>query len=192
MKRSIGTGSSLLLAAALALTSCSSPAATSPGPAESSASQEAAEAVTVTPLDESERRTIFDDKDLNSLKGAAGLAYSPQEAVIAFDDDPKCGYTLDRVSLVRGAITLEMSTKAPQAASSPGAGAALVSFRNNVPAPSPSQSVSECQHRQGLHLSYYKLALKDPLFIPGQNYPITMRIQGQNHTDQLIWKDAKK
>lgn len=203
VKRSVKTGFVLLLAGALTLTGCSFPAAPTPAPVLSSASSEPVEAVTVTPLDESQRRALFDDKDLNSIKGAAGLAYSPQEALIAFDDDPKCGYTLDRVSLVREAITLEMSSRAPQAAGR-GPGADLVNFTTNIPAPSPLVSPStgdhassptgsqgECQ-RQDIRLSYYKLTLKDPLFVPGQSYPITMRIQGQNHTDQLVWKDAKK
>lgn len=192
-----------MLAAAIALAGCASgsgtgasptaeagsaaPSTATAAPAEPSASKEAAEAITLTPISEAERRAIYDDADLNALNGAAGLAYSPQEALIAFDDDPKCGYTLDNISLVRDTITLELSANGPQA-SGPGADAALVSFRANVPAPSQS----ECQQRPGLHLSFYKLALRDPLFIPGQSYPITMRLQGENHTDELVWKDAKK
>lgn len=129
---------------------------------------------------------ILDDKDLNSLQGAAGLVYSPQEALIVFDDDPKCGFTLDGVSLVRQTITLELTTNAPQAAGL-GMNASLASIRTNVPPSAPS-----CQKSNNLDLSFYKLVLKDPLFIPGQNYPITIKTQGKNHVDQLIWKDPKK
>jgi hypothetical protein len=184
--KNIGARSILLAVAALMLSSCASPGGPGTAPAPASANQQTAEGITVTPISEAERRAIFDDKDLNSLQGAAGLVYSPQQALIAFDDDPRCGFTLEGISLVRETITLELTTKAPQAAGA-GGDASLASFRTNVP-----RSTPPCQQNNHLDLSFYKLALKDPLFIPGQSHPITIRVQGKNHTDQLIWKDPKK
>lgn len=186
----IFSGAVAVLAAGFVLSGCASSqeaaeAPSAPVPAASlEVSAAPTEPIAIEPAEDAEWQSLYDIEDFNELQGSAGLVYSPQEAIVISNGHPECGYTIDGISLVRDVITLEVSPNAPQAQSR-GDNASLTSFTARVP------GETSCGN-EPIEPAFYKLTVKDPLFIPGQSYPVTVRVDGENNMSQLIWQDPKQ
>lgn len=175
-----------VFAASSVLTGCGSSQEATEAPSAASPEVSAAptEPITIEPVDDAEWQSIYDMDDFNEIQGSAGLVYSPQEAIVLLNGHHECGQTVDGISIVRDVITLEASPNAPQAQSR-GDNASLAAFPAQVPDERSCGS-------EPIEPSFYKLTVKDPLFIPGQSYPVTLRADGENNMSQLIWQDPKE